>query len=236
VIARVTILKEVRATIDHDAIRRWVEERGGWPGCFAESDDVCVHLPGSAEPLEPITWDAFFRAFEEHQLAFVHEQELCAVVSRTSAGLQLDAVALLERQHRDLQALVDSLDHGGPAELFDRFAERLALHMEMEEQLFYPAVRTAETEARLREALDEHLDAKRLLFELIETPPESPTWRTRLHVLDELVRRHVAAEETFVLPTVRQYVAAERLRVLAAQMAAWVASLDEDEPVGDARM
>jgi ferritin-like metal-binding protein YciE len=67
-------------TTDHDFIRRWVEERGGWParvvGTGGENDAglIRIDFPGfSGEgSLEQIEWDEWFQGFEENQLAFLH--------------------------------------------------------------------------------------------------------------------------------------------------------------------
>lgn len=73
-------------TTDHDEIRRWVEERGGWPTRV----DAAGHKKGGGilridfdEPggnadkdsLERISWEQFFDAFEKNNLAFLHQDE-----------------------------------------------------------------------------------------------------------------------------------------------------------------
>jgi hypothetical protein len=70
-------------TIDHDEIRRWVESRGGHParvkGTGEEGDTgmLRIDFPGfSGEGrLEPISWEEFFRAFDENELAFVYQDK-----------------------------------------------------------------------------------------------------------------------------------------------------------------
>jgi ferritin-like metal-binding protein YciE len=68
-------------TTDHDFIRRWVEERGGWParvvGTSRGDDDaglIRIDFPGfSGEgSLERIEWEEWFQGFEDNQLAFLH--------------------------------------------------------------------------------------------------------------------------------------------------------------------
>jgi hypothetical protein len=69
-------------TTDHETIRRWVEERGGWPAEVAatarEGDTgiIRVDFPGfSGEgSLQRISWDEWFRKFDESGLAFVYEE------------------------------------------------------------------------------------------------------------------------------------------------------------------
>lgn len=67
-------------TTNHDFIRQWVEERGGWParvvGTGSENDAglIRIDFPGfSGEgSLEQIEWDEWFEGFEANQLAFLH--------------------------------------------------------------------------------------------------------------------------------------------------------------------
>lgn len=67
-------------TTDHDFIRRWVEERGGWPARVAgtsrgnDAGLIRIDFPGfSGEgSVERIEWDDWFAGFEANQLAFLH--------------------------------------------------------------------------------------------------------------------------------------------------------------------
>jgi hypothetical protein len=74
---------ESKTTTDHDAIRRWVEERGGRParvkdtGSKGDPGILRVDYPGRGddEALEEISWDEWFRAFDENKLAFLYQEE-----------------------------------------------------------------------------------------------------------------------------------------------------------------
>jgi hypothetical protein len=74
---------ESRVTTDHEEIRRWVEERGGRPARVKGTEDkrgsgvLRIDYPGFSgeDTLEPITWDEFFKAFEENNLAFLYQEE-----------------------------------------------------------------------------------------------------------------------------------------------------------------
>ena len=73
-----------KVTTDHEVIRRWAEERGAKParvqGTGAKDDIGIIRLefpgaPGARdEKLEPISWDDWFRKFDESGLAFVYEE------------------------------------------------------------------------------------------------------------------------------------------------------------------
>ncbi|MGH9158506.1 MAG: lipocalin/fatty-acid binding family protein [Vicinamibacteraceae bacterium] len=70
-------------TTDHDEIRRWVEDRGGHPSRVAgtgEQEDpglLRIDFPGygGEESLGGISWDEFFRKFNEKGLAFVYQEQ-----------------------------------------------------------------------------------------------------------------------------------------------------------------
>ncbi len=80
---RGSLSQRSRITTDHDEIRAWVEERGGHPatvkgtGDAEETGILQIDLPGYSgeEKLEPISWEEFFKKFEENGLAFLYEQE-----------------------------------------------------------------------------------------------------------------------------------------------------------------
>jgi hypothetical protein len=74
---------QTHTTTDHDEIRRWVEERGG---CLAhvkatggDGDPGILRIDytgfSGEESLEQISWDEWFDAFEENDLAFLHQDE-----------------------------------------------------------------------------------------------------------------------------------------------------------------
>ncbi|MFB3815254.1 MAG: hypothetical protein ACE14L_14195 [Terriglobales bacterium] len=71
--------KRTRALTDHDEIRRWAEERGARPACVRRTgggEDVgMIRLDfpgfGGEESLEHISWDEWFRKFDESNLALL---------------------------------------------------------------------------------------------------------------------------------------------------------------------
>jgi hypothetical protein len=86
-------------TTDHDEIRTWVEQRSGKPvsieGTQRRGEDaglLRIDFPGGASdpPLEPITWESFFKKFDEAGLAMVYQDKsadgrashFCKFVSR----------------------------------------------------------------------------------------------------------------------------------------------------------
>ena len=68
---------EAKVTTDHDEIREWVEERGGHPARVKGTELLRIDYPGFSgeQKLEEISWDEFFKAFEENNLAFLYQEE-----------------------------------------------------------------------------------------------------------------------------------------------------------------
>ena len=74
---------QTKTTTDHDEIRRWVEEHGGEPASVrgTESGDSAgvlrIDFPGGAgeDQLEHVSWDEWFRKFDENDLAFLYQEQ-----------------------------------------------------------------------------------------------------------------------------------------------------------------
>jgi hypothetical protein len=71
-----------RTTVDHDEIRRWVEERGGKPAVVktTANDDpgiLRIDFPGFSgeQSLEELAWDDWFERFDSAKLAFLYQDE-----------------------------------------------------------------------------------------------------------------------------------------------------------------
>jgi hypothetical protein len=93
---------ETKVTTDHEAMRRWAEGRGGKPACVKGTGgkgEPCllrIDFPGYSgeETLQEITWDEFFKAFEENRLAFLYQEETTdGKMSRFSKFISRDSLA-----------------------------------------------------------------------------------------------------------------------------------------------
>ncbi|MBO9612891.1 MAG: hypothetical protein J7619_09365 [Dyadobacter sp.] len=72
------------ATRDHDTIRAWVEKRGGVPSVVKgtakkkDGDGILrIDFPGYSgeDSLQEISWEEFFRKFDESQLEFLYQEK-----------------------------------------------------------------------------------------------------------------------------------------------------------------
>jgi hypothetical protein len=70
-------------TTDHETIRGWAEENGGAPATVrgTESDGepgvLRIDFPGGTgeDRLEHISWDEWFKKFDENKLAFLYQEQ-----------------------------------------------------------------------------------------------------------------------------------------------------------------
>jgi hemerythrin superfamily protein len=144
----------------------------------------------------------------------------------------MNAIDLLESQHSEVADLFSQIEDAGDdadlkGDLFEELADKLAVHAAIEEHHFYPAVKAKRTEDILLEALEEHLQIKRSLADLLETDPSDETFDAKMKVLQEEVEHHVEEEESDLFPKVRKLFDKEQLEAIGQEMSAEQAELEE---------
>ena len=69
-------------TRNHDVIRRWAEERDGTPATVGGTEHegrpgvLRFDFPGGARDLQEVSWDDWFRSFDERNLVFLYQEKL----------------------------------------------------------------------------------------------------------------------------------------------------------------
>ena len=121
----------------------------------------------------------------------------------------VDAIALLEADHREVDDLFDQFEtaesHADKAAIAAQICLALKVHAQIEEELFYPPAREKTGDADLvDEAIVEHMGAKTLIAQIEAMAPGQPLYDAKVKVLGEQVRHHVEEEETELFPEVRQ--------------------------------
>lgn len=72
-------MSEATATDKHEEIRSWVEERNGHPARVKGTGNgglLRIDFGEPEESLEPISWEEFFRIFDENKLLFLHQDKI----------------------------------------------------------------------------------------------------------------------------------------------------------------
>jgi hemerythrin superfamily protein len=137
-----------------------------------------------------------------------------------------DAVELLLEQHDEIRRLFGEYAElsAQPSNRKDELAELLVLHLvkhaEVEELVFYPAVRSEidGLDAEIDEDLEEHHAAELLLWEVDKMTSSDERFDAKVAVLRELVSHHLEEEEQDLFPQVRDAIPEERRRQLGAAM------------------
>lgn len=125
----------------------------------------------------------------------------------------------------------ESDDENEMSTLFAELADAFLVHSHIEEEIFYPAVFADRTKEELREAVEEHLQAKRIIADMLDTDPSDEQWTAKCTVLKEDIQHHVEEEETELFPLVMEQFGEKRIRELGIQMAERAEELqNEGEP------
>jgi hemerythrin superfamily protein len=135
----------------------------------------------------------------------------------------MDAIALLKADHKTVEALFRKFEQAGrnakkmKRRLVEKIVRELAVHAVIEEQVFYPAVRSkgGKLEEMILLALEEHHVAKWLLKELENLPSEAERFEAKVLVLMENIRTHVLEEERELFPQVRKAFTPAELKAMA---------------------
>jgi hypothetical protein len=79
-------MSSAKTTTNHDEIRKWVEQRGGHPAVVKVTENkaqpggllrIDYDEPGGNDDtrLHRISWDEFFKSFDENDIAFLYDPE-----------------------------------------------------------------------------------------------------------------------------------------------------------------
>lgn len=143
----------------------------------------------------------------------------------------MNSIDLLKQQHREVEKLfgrLESAQGDRRADIFVEIADAFMLHAHLEEEIFYPAVFAERTEDELREAVEEHLQAKRLIADILDLDLDDEQWTAKCSVLKEDIQHHVKEEEETLFPQVQKEFSKDRLQELGERMQARADELREE--------
>lgn len=116
-----------------------------------------------------------------------------------------NAVELIREDHQRLQRLFQEFEEAGEGrerqEISATALRELEIHADLEEEIFYPALREEmEDEEKIDEAEEEHHVARLLMAELKKMNRQNQRYSAKFKVLAESVKHHIEEEEANVLP------------------------------------
>lgn len=144
-----------------------------------------------------------------------------------------NAVTLLKKDHIEAKALfkalkaVDALNVPGRESLFSKLKHELDIHTQVEEDIFYPAVRAANhgSEDIIEDSYEDHAQVKQMLTEMAASDKGTEKWTALLEKLEEEVNEHVKEEEDILLPRAQEILGDEKMKELGRQILAEKESL-----------
>jgi hemerythrin superfamily protein len=121
--------------------------------------------------------------------------------AKASASKGPDAIALLKADHRAVEKLFAQFEKAKDKDrkkaLADKICLELRVHMQIEEEIFYPVSREfLEDEDIVDEAVVEHAAAKDLMGEIEAMQPTEDLYDAKVTVLEEQIEHHVEEEKT----------------------------------------
>jgi hemerythrin superfamily protein len=123
-----------------------------------------------------------------------------------------DAIDLLTADHKkvkklfaDFEKLKEEGSDDEKAAIVEKICNELKIHTELEEEIFYPAVRKAIKDGDLMdEALVEHAGAKELIAQLEGASVDDDLYDAKVTVLGEQIDHHVKEEEAEMFPKAKK--------------------------------
>jgi hemerythrin superfamily protein len=153
-----------------------------------------------------------------------------------------DVFDQIKDDHRAVMDLFDQLESMDEAAISRRGAlvrhlqDDLLPHMAAEETVFYPLMENgARNHQRHLEVNEEHLAARTLLQGIIDTDPNDERFLARCKVLKELLRLHIAEEESLVFLTVRSKITNKQTIELLGQFQAFKEQFRRQQGTGTAQ-
>jgi len=124
---------------------------------------------------------------------------------KKTAPKPVEAIALLRADHKAVDALFAEYDKArAPSkkkQLVSKICTELSVHAQVEEEIFYPAVKKALKDKELvPEAIVEQATMKDLIAQVEGKEPDGEMFDAKIKVLSEYVKHHVKEEHTEMFP------------------------------------
>ncbi|CAN7503587.1 hemerythrin domain-containing protein [Polaromonas sp. LjRoot131] len=119
-----------------------------------------------------------------------------------------EATAMLRADHKLVSELFDQYEKSRSTakkkELVAQICKELTVHAQVEEEIFYPAVKAALKDHELiPEASVEHATLKDLIAQVEGLEPDGEMFDAKIKVMSEYVKHHVKEEQNEIFPKAR---------------------------------
>ena len=116
-----------------------------------------------------------------------------------------DAIAMLRADHKLVSALFAEYEttrsNSKKRTLVSKICTELSLHAQVEEEIFYPAVKKALNDKEMiPEATVEHATLKALIGQVEGIEPDGEMFDAKIKVMSEYVKHHVKEEQNEIFP------------------------------------
>ena len=139
----------------------------------------------------------------------------------------MDAITLLTTDHKKVKRLLGELESTTErgvktrTELFATIKGELTVHEIIEEEIFYPELKShPKAKDIVLEGYEEHHVVDLLMSELESLPVDDETWGAKSLVMKENVEHHIEEEEGEMFKTARSVFERDELEDLGARMEA----------------
>jgi hypothetical protein len=137
----------------------------------------------------------------------------------------MNALSLLKADHDKMKKMLtegESTTERGEKtrmELFDRIKTELSIHERIEEEIFYPALKShPKAKDIVLEGYEEHHVVDEIMSELEATDVTDETWGAKFKVMKENIEHHIEEEEGEMFDKARQVFETDELEQLGARM------------------
>lgn len=125
-----------------------------------------------------------------------------------SQSVPSDAIALLEKDHREVEAMFEKFENlkskAEKGKLAAKICAALTVHTMIEEEILYPPAHKKIEHDLVDEAIVEHSGAKQLIAEIEAMKPSEHLYDAKVKVLSEYIKHHVKEEREEMFPQLRK--------------------------------
>ena len=136
----------------------------------------------------------------------------------------MNIIEMLKQDHQEASAMMDRIESAGEGDpsvmtTFNQLKQALTLHTQIEEQIFYPALRNNdETQDQIEESFEEHQEVKDMLSQMSGMQSGNDEFLSLMSDLRDAVEHHVEEEENELFPQAQQILGDSRLQEMGQQM------------------